>query len=120
MTRRLSTRTEKKITAIERRKVMLDALLKFCLQRQTLTEGSRLKSLQNAKTGLQFGEHALIVPNWKNDRVVLTLFRSGEDWVNYDGEFKWLVAEDVSKMSEARLQRLIRKLFHEANPESDE
>jgi hypothetical protein len=99
---------------------MLDALLKFCLQRQTLTEASRLKSLNNAKTGLQFGEHALIVPNWKDDSVILTLFRSGEDWTNYEGKYKWIVAEDVSKMSETRLKRLLSKLFHEANPDSDE
>lgn len=83
MARPLSGRTEKKVMAIERRKTMLDALLKFCLQRQTLTEGSRLKSLQNAKTGLQFGDYALIVPNWRDDRVIMTLFRSGEDWLNH-------------------------------------
>jgi hypothetical protein len=99
---------------------MLNALLTFCLQHQTLTEGSRLKSLQNAKTGLQFGEHALVVPHWEEDHVVLRLFRSGEDWMNYDGKFEWLVAENVSKMSDARLQQLLRKLFREANPETDE
>jgi hypothetical protein len=119
MTHHLSTKTEKKITAIERRKAMLDALLKFCLQRQTLTEGSRLKSLNNAKTGLQFGEHALIVPNWKDDRVILTLFRSGEDWTNHKGKYKWMVAEDVSKMTSAQLERMLDKLFYEANPDEE-
>ena len=98
---------------------MLDALLEFCLQRQSLTEGSRLKSLQDAKTGLQFGGHALIVPHWKADRVVLRVFRSGEDWVNYGGKYEWLVSEDVSKMSSAKIEKLLKDLFHEANPDED-
>ena len=98
---------------------MLDALLKFCLQRQSLTECSRLKSLQNAKTGLQFGEHALIVPHWKGDHVELRLFRSGENWVNYDGKYEWLVTEDVSKMPSPKIEKMLKDLFHEANPEED-
>ena len=42
MPRKVSGRTKKKADAMERRKAMLDALLKFCLQRQAFTEESRL------------------------------------------------------------------------------
>lgn len=125
MERRLSGKTQRKVDAIERRKAMLDALLKFCLQRQFLTEESRLKPLREGKTGLQFGEYALIVPNWKGDRVALTLFRSGEDWINTFSEqelarIESIAAEDVSKMAGGQLQRLLDKMFHEANPDCEE
>ena len=74
---------------------------------------------------MQFGEYALIAPHWKDDRAVLQLFRSGEDWLNNFDEktlarLERLVAEDVSKMSSAQLERMLNKMFHEANPDYEE
>jgi hypothetical protein len=125
MARQLSTNIRKKITAIERRKAMLDALIKFIIRHPRLTEESRVKHLQEGKTGLQFGDYALIVPHWKDERVVLRLFRSGEDWLNNLDEkaqdrLQRFVSEDISRTSNKELDRLLEKLFWEANPDYEE
>jgi len=125
MVHQVPANAQKKITAIERRKAMLDALIKFILRHPRLTEESKLKHLQVGKTGLQFGDYALIVPHWKDHRVVLRLFRSGEDWLNHLDEkaqahLERLVSEDVSRMPNKELDRLLDKLFSEANPDWEE
>jgi len=125
MARQLPTNVHKKITAIERRKAMLDALIKFLFRHPKLTDESTVKHLQQGKTGLQFGDYALIVPHWKDERVVLRLFRSGEDWLNNldekaQAQLQRLVSEDVSRMSNSELNRLLDKLFREANPDYEE
>ncbi|MCU1271100.1 MAG: hypothetical protein JWN74_2394 [Acidobacteriaceae bacterium] len=104
---------------------MLDALIKFIIRHPRLTEESRVKHLQEGKTGLQFGDYALIVPHWKDERVVLRLFRSGEDWLNNLDEkaqerLQRLVSEDISRTSNKELDRLLEKLFWEANPDYEE
>ena len=82
---------------------MLDALIRFVKAHPEVTSHAVLHPLAG-KTGLNFPSYALIVPNWKDDKAVLRLVKSGEDWINsMDSnayyQMERTIAEDVSGMS---------------------
>jgi hypothetical protein len=74
------TNARKKVAALERRAAMLDALIDFLKAHPEITSDAVLHSLAG-KTGLNFPDYALIVPNWKGGKAVLRLVKSGDDWI---------------------------------------
>lgn len=118
------TSARKKVEALERRKAMLDALIRFVKEHAEITSEAVIHAL-TGKTGLKFSEYALIVPNWKDGKAVLRLVKSGEDWINtmdadsYYG-MERMIAEDVSNMSDSELEKLLDGIYREANPDDDE
>ena len=103
---------------------MLDALIRFVKAHPEVTSHAVLHPLAG-KTGLNFPSYALIVPNWKDDKAVLRLVKSGEDWINnMDSDAYYhmerTVAEDVSGMSDKELEKLLGRMYQEANPDEEE
>jgi hypothetical protein len=118
------TNARKKVEALERRQAMLDLLIHFIKVHPEIVSDAVLYPLAG-KTGLKFPSYALIVPNWKDDKAVLRLLKSGEDWINgmdFDDYYNMehLVAEDVSRMSDKKLEKLLDRLCQEANPDEEE
>ena len=118
------TSARKKVEALERRRAMLDALIRFVKAHPEVTSHAVLHPLAG-KTGLSFPSYALIVPNWKDDKAVLRLVKSGEDWINSmdsDAYYRMerMIAEDVSGMSDKELEKLLDRMYQEANPDDEE
>ncbi len=118
------TSARKKVEALERRRAMLDALIRFVKAHPEVTSHAVLHPLAG-KTGLNFPSYALIVPNWKDDKAVLRLVKSGEDWINsMDSDAYYhmerTIAEDVSGMSDKELEKLLDRMHQEANPDEEE
>jgi uncharacterized protein len=118
------TSARKKVEALERRRAMLDALIRFVKAHPEVTSHAVLHPLAG-KTGLNFPSYALIVPNWKDDHAVLRLVKSGEDWINsMDSDayyrMKRTIAEDVSGLSDKELEKLLDRMYQEANPDEEE
>src|SRR6266567_2370982 len=118
------TSARKKVEALERRRAMLDALIRFVKAHPEVTSHAVLHPLAG-KTGLNFPSYALIVPNWKDVKAVLRLVKSGEDWINsMDSDAYYhmerTIAEDVSGMSDKELEKLLDRMHQEANPDEEE
>jgi hypothetical protein len=124
MTLKPETALRKRLEALGRHRALLDALSAFVEGHPKLVGDYSIHQL-HGKLGLKFSDYALIVPNWKNGKAVLTLVKSGDDWVNgMDSEAYYrmerTVAEDVSGMSDRQLEKLLDKTYREANPDADE
>lgn len=117
------TALRKKLEALGRHQAMLDALSAFIKGHPKLVSDYSIHQL-HGKLGLKFSDYALIVPNWKSGKAVLTLVKSGDDWINMDSDAYYrmerTVAEDVSGMSDEQLENLLNKMYLEANPDADE
>jgi len=113
----------KKLEALERHKAMLDTMGFFLKAHPRTAAECSIHQLQG-KLGLKFDEYALVVPYLKKGGIVLKLIKSGEDWLNLadpDELYgKRLVAEDVSGMSDEQLDKLLDRMYREANPDADE
>jgi hypothetical protein len=113
----------KKLEALERHKAMLDTMGSFLKAHPQTAAECSIHQLQG-KLGLKFDEYALVVPYLKKGAIVLKLMKSGEDWMNVadpDELYgKRLVAEDVSGMSDEQLDKLLDRMYREANPDADE
>src|SRR5450631_1388684 len=124
MTLRPETALRKRLEALGRHQAMLDALGVFVKGHPKLVGDYSIHQLRG-KLGLQFSGYALIVPNWKSSKAVLTLVKSGGDWINNmdsDAYYRMerTVAEDVSGMSDKQLDNLLDKMYREANPDADD
>lgn len=114
----------KKVEVLERRKAMIDGLIKFMKKHPRITCEASVKGLDGGKNGLFFPDYALIVPYWNDGDIVLRLVKSGEDWTNnldseaYD-KLERLVADDVSDVSDKELGKLLDGMYREANPDAD-
>jgi hypothetical protein len=118
------TNARKKVAALERRTAMLEALIRFVKVHPEITSDAVLHSLAG-KTGLNFPDYALIVPNWKGGKAVLRLVKFGDDWINSmdsDAYYQMerTVAQDVSGMSDKELEELLDRTYREANPDEEE
>jgi hypothetical protein len=117
------TALRKRLEALGRHQAMLDALSAFIKGRPKLVSDYSIHQL-HGKLGLKFSDYALIVPNWKSGKALLTLVKSGDDWINMDSDAYYrmerTVAEDVSGMSDEQLENLLNKMYLEANPDADE
>ena len=117
------TALRKRLEAVGRHQAMLDALSAFIKVHHKLVSDYSIHQL-HGKLGLKFSDYALIVPNWKSSKAVLTLVKSGDDWINMDSDAYYrmerTVAEDVSGMSDEQLENLLDKTYLEANPDADE
>ncbi len=67
---------------VERRRLMIDAVIKFVKKHPKATADGHVKGLDGGKNGLSFPDYALIVPYWNGGDIVLRLLKSGEDWLN--------------------------------------
>lgn len=113
----------KKLEALERHKAMLDTIGSFLKAHPQTAAECSIHQLRG-KLGLKFDEYALVVPYLKKGGIVLKLIKSGEDWMNVADPdelySKRLVAEDVSGMSDEQLDKLLDRMYREANPDADE
>jgi hypothetical protein len=113
-----------KIEALKRRKAVIDALITFIRTHPNICSDAQLLPLWN-RTGLYFYDTAIIRPLWVEDRVVLRLEKHTEDQ-GQDPDYnpfdtsKKTVCEDVSKMSETKLVKIINELYEELHPDEDE
>lgn len=124
MTLKPETALRKRLEALGRHQGILDALGAFIKGHPELVGDYSIHQLRG-KLGLKFSDYALIVPNWKSSKAVLTLVKSGDDWINTmdsDAYYRMerTVAEDVSGMSDEQLEALLDKMYREANPDADE
>jgi hypothetical protein len=113
----------KKLEALDRHKAMIEALGAFVKAHPKITHESSIHQL-HGKVGLIFPDYALIVPHWKNAKVVLKLVKSGEDWYQMGADSYYqmdkTVVEDVSGMSDDELESILDRVFKEANPDWEE
>lgn len=121
----MSPRHKNTIEILERRKTMIDALVRFIKKHPKAATDARVKGLDGAKNGLSFPEFALIVPYWNGGNIQLRLLKSGEDWqLGLDTDayenLDRLVAEDVSGLPDQDVERLLNEMYQEANGEGEE
>ncbi len=124
MTFKPETIQRKRLKALERHRALLDAFTAFVKSHPHLAEGACLKLLYG-KVGLSFYDYALIVPYWLDGKPAMKLLKSGADWINQMSTDDYInmnriVSEDVSKMSDRALGKLLDKMYEEANPDEDE
>jgi hypothetical protein len=124
MTLKPETALRRRLETVGRHQAMLDSLNAFITGHPALVGDYSIHQL-HGKLGLQFSDFALIVPNWKNGKAVLTLVKSGDDWhnsMNADAYYHMekTATEDVSGMSDEQLTVLLDKTYQEANPDADE
>lgn len=104
---------------LQRRKQMIDVLIKFVKTHPVSTEQALVKGLDGGKNGLSILDCPLIVPYWNGGDIQLRLLKSGYGWLDYSEiEGKQLVYEDVLKMPDKKLDRLLEKIVDEANGDS--
>jgi hypothetical protein len=110
-----------KIQALKRRKALLDALIAFVRTHPNFSSKAVLRPLYN-RTDLYFYDTAIIRPLWVKDKVVLRLEKYSEDGEHYDpfDIDARMVCEDVSKMPEKKLEKLLDKLDKEFHGDDDE
>jgi len=107
-----------KILSLKRRKALLDALIDFVRTHPTISSEAVLQPLHN-RTGLYFYDTAIIRPLWVEGKVLLRLEKYTEDWAYRDPDYdqfdtsKRTVCEDVSRMSEKKLEKMLDKLEKE-------
>jgi hypothetical protein len=114
---------KKKVLALERRKAQFDALIRFIKAHPHAASEATLCALRH-RTGLYFCDFAIIRPVWKNNKPALRLEKSTEDWSErfpndldpFDFSNR-TVCEDVSRLSDTKLLRLLDKVHRELIPE---
>ena len=121
----MSPKRKNTVEVLERRRLMIDALIKFVKKHPKATADAHVKGLDGGKNGLSFPDYALIVPYWNGGDIVLRLLKSGEDWLNNltsdeSEKLDRLVSDDVSDLSNAELQKLLEGMYSEANPDAEE
>ena len=114
---------KRKIQALKRRKALLDALIAFVRAHPNISSEARLHPLYN-RTGLYFYDTAVIRPLWVKDKVVLRLEKYSEDLASSEGYDPFdvdarMVCEDVSKIPEKRLEKILAKLDEELHGDDD-
>jgi hypothetical protein len=116
---------KRKITALERRKALLDALIDYLRAHPNIADETRLRQLYS-RTGLYFYDTAIIRPVWVKDRVALRLEKYAEDWGELGGDFdpsdpsERIVCEDITRISIRKLERLLDKLYEELHPDEED
>ena len=117
---------KRKIDALERRRVLIEALIEFIRTHPLSVDGAHLHPLAN-RTGLRY-DYAVIRPLWDKDEVVLRLEKYLENWseLNPD-DFEYMgvsagriVCEDVSQISDDKLLAMLEDLHYELIPEDFE
>jgi hypothetical protein len=117
-----------KLKALERKKALLDSLIKFVQKHPDVAAATVLKQL-STKTVLYFEDYAIVRPRWVKDRVVLRLEKYSEDMSELDpldplydplGESKRVVHQDVSNLSDKELEDLFVKIRPEEHEENDD
>lgn len=121
----MSPKRKNTVEVLERRKSMIDALIKFLKKHPKTGADAHVKGLDGGKNGLSFPDYALIVPYWNGGDIVLRLLKSGEDWLNNlnsdeSERLERLVADDVSDVSDTELEKLLDGMYREANPDAGE
>jgi hypothetical protein len=121
----MSPKPKNTVEVLERRRLMIDALINFVKKHPKATGDARVKGLDGGKNGLSFPDYALIVPYWNGGEIVLRLLKSGEDWLNNltsdeSEKLERLVSDDVSEVSDAELQKVLEEMYSEANPGAEE
>jgi hypothetical protein len=114
------------VAALERRKVQIDALIKFIKTHPlTACEGALLPLAH--RTGLIFHDYAVLRPMWKGSKPTLRLEKYLENWHelhpdDYDPfDFRArTVCDDVSSMSDKRVLALLNEVHRELIPEDFE
>ncbi len=115
---------KKKVLALEHRKAQFEALIVFIKTHPLTAAEGRLAGLAN-RTGLLF-DYALIRPLWGKGKPVLRLEKYSEDWFELHPDDDPLdspertVCEDVSKLSDRKVLRLLDKVHRELVPEDYE
>ncbi|HWW16058.1 MAG TPA: hypothetical protein VN310_15460 [Candidatus Dormibacteraeota bacterium] len=117
---------KKKVLALERRRAQVDALIDFVKSHPLTAYESTLLPL-NSRPGLYFEDFAIIRPLWSKGRVVLRLEKHAENWLEIHPE-DWdpfdfrqrTVCEDVSRMTDKKVLRLLDKVHCELIPEDYE
>jgi hypothetical protein len=115
---------KKKIIALEHRKALLDALIAFVRTHPKVSSEAVLRQLYN-RTGLYFYDTAIIRPLWVKNKVVLRLEKytedlaDSEDYDPFDAESR-TICEDVSKMTEKKLGKVLDKLDKKLHGDDDE
>lgn len=115
----------KKVRALERRRAQLEALIKFIKTHPRTASEAYLRPLNN-RPGLYFYDLAIIRPLSIKDRVILRLEKYTEDWQVREPGFdpfdfsKRTVCQDVSKMSDRKLGKILDQLHEELYPEEYE
>jgi hypothetical protein len=113
------TALQKKLDTLERHKAMMDTLAMFLKAHPKIAAECSIHPLQG-KIGLKFDEYALVVPYVKKGNgFILKLVKSGEDW-RTDEPDERVASEDVSGMSDDEFENLLRTVYHEANPDTEE
>ena len=109
---------QKKIKALERRKAELDALISFIKTHPITANDATLIPLNN-RPGLYIYDTAIIRPLTLKHKIVLRMEKRTEDWMTRD-EFiyhapfdtsRLTVCEDVSKISDKKLQGMLDHLY---------
>jgi hypothetical protein len=113
------------VEVLERRKTMIDALIKFLKKHPKTAADAHVKGLDGGKNGLSFPDYALIVPYWNGGDIQLRLLKSGEDWsMGLDPDayekLERLVSEDVSGVSAKELKDMIDGMYQEANGDEED
>jgi hypothetical protein len=106
------------VEVLERRKTVIDALIKFLKKHPKAAADAHVKGLDGGKNGLSFPDYALIVPYWNGGDIQLRLLKSGEDWM--DESIDRLVSEDVSGVSDKEFEEMLDEMYREANPDDDD
>jgi hypothetical protein len=106
------------VEVLERRKTVIDALIKFLKKHPKAAADAHVKGLDGGKNGLSFPDYALIVPYWNGGDIQLRLLKSGEDWM--DESIDRLVSEDVSGVSAKEFEEMLDEMYREANPDDDD
>jgi hypothetical protein len=114
-------KARKKIETLQHHKALIDALIRFIRAHPTIMGDAKIILLYG-KNALAFPEYALIIPYWSLGNITLRLVKAGEDWGNVRGYDKMekVVADDISGISDKRLDRLLCGMYHEANPDADD
>ena len=117
---------KKKVQALDRRKGQIDWLIAFLQSHPLVASECILRPLWH-RLGLYFSDYALIRPLFgKNGGHILRLEKYGEKWQELhpeddpmDGSLR-TVCEDVSKMPEKKLLRMLTRIHMELAPEDFE
>jgi hypothetical protein len=113
-----------KIQALERRKLLIDALIAFIRTHPNISSEAVLRPLRK-RTGLYFYDTAIIRPLWMKGKPVLRLEKYTETITSSEGYNPFdlnarMVCEDVSRMSETKLEKILDNLDRELHPNDDD
>jgi hypothetical protein len=111
-------KARKRIETLQRHKALIDGLIRFIRAHRTIMGEAKIISLYG-KNALAFPQYALIIPYWSLGNITLRLVKAGEDWQGVDGfdKMEKVVADDISGISDTRLDRLLDGMYREVNPD---